>query len=140
MSLPSVTVVICAYNYERWVAEAIDSALEQEYPAELLDVLVIDDGSTDGTPEVLERYGSRIRVVLQPNAGLGAARNTGARAARGQFLMFVDSDDTVELDAVQTYVRSLQRTGSDFAVASYQRLSSAGTWPGERPQHSAWMR
>lgn len=89
--LPLVSVVMPAWNAERWVARAVDSALAQDH--EPKEVIVVDDGSTDGTPGVLARYGRRIRVVRQPNRGLPAARNAGLHAARGELVAFLDADD-----------------------------------------------
>ena len=86
-----VTVVIPAYNCEPWVAEAIDSALAQDHAN--VEVVVVNDGSTDGTLSVLRRYGDRIRLVDQKNAGPPAARNAGLAAARGQYIAFLDADD-----------------------------------------------
>jgi CDP-glycerol glycerophosphotransferase len=128
-SVPLVSLVVPVYGVERYLPACLDSLIEQTHSR--LQIILIDDGSPDRSIDIMEAYAqrdSRIEIIRQANAGLGAARNTGARAARGEFLMFVDSDDTLELDAVETYVRSLRRTGSDFAVASYQRVSSAGTW------------
>ncbi len=89
--LPLVSVVIPTYNYGRYVGEAVDSALAQTYPS--VEVIVIDDGSTDDTRDRLVRYGDRIRYVYQVNAGLSAARNTGIREAMGRYIAFLDSDD-----------------------------------------------
>lgn len=87
----NVSVVIPTYNYARFLGEAIDSALAQTRPA--LEVIVVDDGSTDATSEVLAAYGDRIRVLRQQNQGVAAARNAGIAAARGEYLAFLDSDD-----------------------------------------------
>jgi glycosyltransferase involved in cell wall biosynthesis len=87
----TISVIIPAWNRAREVCRAIDSALAQTLPP--LEVIVVDDGSTDETPEVLARYGDRIRVLRQDNQGVAAARNAGIAAARGDLLAFLDSDD-----------------------------------------------
>src|SRR5437773_3781756 len=87
----TVSVVIPTYNYARYLPEAIDSALAQTHAP--LEVIVVDDGSTDDTPRVLAVYGDRIRVIRQANRGPGAARNTGIAAARGEYVGFLDADD-----------------------------------------------
>ena|SRR5579859_8189540 len=86
-----VSVIIPTYNRERFVAKAIESVLNQTFDD--LEVIVIDDGSTDGTRRILESYGERIRFICQENAGASAARNTGIEAAKGEWLAFLDSDD-----------------------------------------------
>jgi len=96
----SVSVIIPTYNYGRFIGEAVDSALAQTRAP--LEVLVVDDGSTDGTAEVLAAYGDRIRVLRQKNSGVAMARNAGIAAARGEYLAFLDSDDA-------WYPRKLER-------------------------------
>jgi len=88
---PLVSVIIPCYNQARLLSEAIDSALAQTYPN--LEVIVIDDGSTDDTAEVAARYGNRIRFVRQANAGLPAARNRGIAESRGSIIGLLDADD-----------------------------------------------
>lgn len=88
---PTVSVVIPAYNYARFLGEAIESALKQTLPP--LEVIVVDDGSTDNTAEVLARYGDRVRVLRQKNQGVSVAANHGAEMARGDLLAFLDADD-----------------------------------------------
>ncbi len=89
---PLVSIVMPAYNSASFIGEALDSCLAQTYsPCEMI---VVDDGSTDGTRDLLTaRYGDRIRYFFQPNAGAAAARNQGIRAARGEFVQFCDADD-----------------------------------------------
>ncbi|MBS0375273.1 MAG: glycosyltransferase [Proteobacteria bacterium] len=87
----TVSVVIPAYNAGRYVRAAVESVLAQDYPA--IEVIVVDDGSTDDTAEVLRQFGDRIRVIRQANAGVAAACNAGARAASGPWLALLDADD-----------------------------------------------
>jgi glycosyltransferase involved in cell wall biosynthesis len=91
MATPLVSVVIPAYNAETFLAEAIDSVLAQGH--DTLEVIVVDDGSTDGTAGVARGYGARVRLLQQSNAGIGSARNTGVDAATGDLLAFLDADD-----------------------------------------------
>lgn len=90
---PLVSVLITTYNYGRFVEEAIDSVLTQDFPREELEVIVVDDGSTDDTAERLKRYGSTIRYVCQANGGQAVALNTGFANARGEIVMLLDADD-----------------------------------------------
>ncbi|QDP96885.1 glycosyltransferase [Microlunatus elymi] len=127
---PLVSIVIPVYNVERYLRACLDSVLTQSYTD--LQVVVVDDGSPDSSVDIVREYAQRdrrVQLVRQANAGLGAARNTGARHARGVFLMFVDSDDVLPTHAIANYVRTLQKTGSDFAVAPYERMNDARTWP-----------
>jgi hypothetical protein len=89
--LPSVSVAMINYNYGRFLAEAIESVLHQEHPP--LDVVVVDDGSTDSSREVLQQYEGRITAILTPNRGKGAATNTAVDACRGDVVALIDSDD-----------------------------------------------
>lgn len=85
-----ISAVIPAYNAERFVADAIESILSQTVPVD--EIIVVDDGSTDKTAEVASRF-ERTRVIRQANAGQGAARNTGIKAASGEWIAFLDADD-----------------------------------------------
>jgi glycosyltransferase involved in cell wall biosynthesis len=95
-SEPRVTAVVAAYNEERFVADALESALGQDYPAGRVDVVVVDDGSTDATAAIAERYAAasgRVRVVRQPNGGNVAATNAALALAGGDVVAILDSDD-----------------------------------------------
>jgi len=85
------SVVIPTYNRARYLPDAINSALQQD--CDSLQILIIDDGSTDDTEQVLARFGDRITYVKQPNQGAATARNHGLRLARGRYISFLDSDD-----------------------------------------------
>jgi CDP-glycerol glycerophosphotransferase (TagB/SpsB family) len=121
---PTVSVVVPVYNVEPYLAECLDSLLGQTLAS--LEVIAVDDGSTDGSATILrdyERRDRRVRVLTQANAGQGAARNAGVAVARGEFLMFVDSDDTVPRDALEVLVATLRRTGSDFCLGAARRFT-----------------
>ncbi len=88
---PLISCIVPVYNGERFLAEALDSILAQSWQP--LEVIVVDDGSTDDTGEVLARYRPAVTVIRQPNAGPASARNRGASAAQGALLAFLDADD-----------------------------------------------
>jgi glycosyltransferase involved in cell wall biosynthesis len=88
------TIVIATHDHARWLREAVDSALAQTRPG--VEVVVVDDGSTDETPAILRDYGSRIVARQQPQRGLPAARNVGLALATGEYVGFLDADDVLE--------------------------------------------
>ncbi len=91
MTEPTVSVVIPAFNAAAFVAQAVDSVLAQTWPQ--CEILVINDGSTDNTLDVLMAYGDAIRVISKPNGGLSSARNRGIEEASGRYVAFLDADD-----------------------------------------------
>ncbi|MBE7497013.1 MAG: glycosyltransferase [Verrucomicrobiaceae bacterium] len=113
-----ITIIIPTYNYARFLPDAIESALAQSVPDGEVEVLVVDDGSTDNTQEVIARYGTRLRCVCQANAGLSAARNTGMREARHDWVIFLDSDDMLAAGAAAALWQARQTGGKDWAVVA----------------------
>lgn len=87
----TISVVIPAYNAEKYVSRAIDSVLKQTHPAD--EIIVVDDGSTDNTADIVQGYGEKVRYIRQENAGAGAARNRGIEESTCQWIAFLDSDD-----------------------------------------------
>jgi hypothetical protein len=106
---PRVTVVIAAFNEERFVADAIESALAQDYPADLVEAIVVDDGSTDATAAIAARYEAtgRVRVVRRANGGNVAATNTGFALAGGDVVALLDADDMWPADHLRRSVEVL---------------------------------
>jgi len=115
-SPPGVSVVIPAYNYARFVSAAIESVLAQSYPA--VEVIVVDDGSTDNTREVVAAYLPRVRYLHQANAGLPAARNAGIRAASHPFVAFLDADDKWMPDMLAKNMAAFGGLSDDFALVA----------------------
>ena len=108
---PRVSVVIPTYNRAAKVQNAIDSVLAQTFSD--LEVIVVDDGSSDGTGEILaETYGDRIRYYAQENQGASAARNKGIAEARGEWIAFLDSDDRWKKEKLEWQFKALERNGS----------------------------
>ena len=114
---PRLTVVVPSYNVEDWVDRCLESLEAQDFPD--FEVVCVNDGSTDGTRDRLARWearDARVRVVDQQNAGLSAARNAGIRAARGDYVCFLDADDRLVPRACGRIVAELDRTAADVLV------------------------
>lgn len=93
MANPLVTVLVDTYNHERFIEEAIVSVLEQDFPHRDMEILVVDDGSTDGTPEILRKFEPDVRILRKANGGQASAFNAGIPQARGEIVAFLDGDD-----------------------------------------------
>jgi CDP-glycerol glycerophosphotransferase len=122
---PLVTVIVPVYQAEPYLDECLVSLRAQKH--ERLQIVVVDDGSTDGSRTIYERHAAvdgRIEVVRQANAGLGAARNAGIARARGDYLTFLDADDTLPPRAYRVMVEALEESGSDFATGAAHRVTS----------------
>lgn len=101
-----VSVIIPAYNGDRYISEAIDSVLAQTYSE--YEIIVVDDGSTDRTPEIVRQYGDRVNYLSQTNQGVAASRNLGLAAARGKYIAFLDQDDLFLAHKLSTQVALLE--------------------------------
>lgn len=125
--VPKVSVVIPCYNQGRYLRDAVDSVLSQSHGH--VEVVVVNDGSTDDTADVAASYGERIRVVSQPNAGLAAARNAGIRVAQGAYVMVLDADDTLDADCVEHRLQPFLDNEKVGIVAGGFRLVDADLVP-----------
>lgn len=103
---PLVTVLICNYNYGQFLAQAIDSVLDQTW--QNIEVIVVDDGSTDDSRQVLERYKGCIRTILKENGGQASAFNVGVAESRGSLICFLDSDDVCYPNRVSCVVKKYE--------------------------------
>ena len=125
---PLATVVIVNFNYGEFLAAAIDSALGQTYRP--LEVIVVDDGSTDESRKIIATYGARIKAIFQENYGQGAAYNSGWAAATGEVVLFLDSDDVLKRTAIARVVQEFE--GNDAVKVQFyleqvdRRLLSTG--------------
>jgi GT2 family glycosyltransferase len=120
-----VSVIIPTYNGERYIKQAVDSVLGQTYGD--FEIIVVDDGSTDNTAERLRLYGDRITYLYQENRKLPAARNTGIRAARGEYLAFLDSDDLFLPHKLAAQARYLdERPDVGLVASGHQYVDEAG--------------
>ena len=116
-----VSVVIPCYNHGRYLGKAIASVLGQSYGP--VEVIVVDDGSSDNTREVAQSFGDRVRYVYKQNGGLSAARNTGIEHARGEYLVFLDADDWLYPAALETNLHHLQQNPcAAFVSGSHIRV------------------
>jgi len=118
-ALPLVSVIIPAYNSARYIAECLESALQQDYPAR--EIIVVDDGSTDDTATVLSRYADKVRLLTQANQGSAAARNFGIREARGKYIAFLDADDVWWRHKLRYQVEALESGGHKMAYSRFIR-------------------
>ena len=131
-SAPTVSVIIPTYNRAQMAVEAVESVLAQTYRP--IEVIVVDDGSTDDTAQRLAAFGDRIRYMRQPNRGVGAARNHGLRLATGAYLAFLDSDDLWLPEKLERQVAVLEREPRlGFVYGVMQVVDESGRIVGQKP-------
>ena len=126
-----LSIIIPCYNADRTLRETIESALAQDV---LKEIIVVDDGSTDGSADIIRSYGEKIRALFGPNKGAGAARNAGTSCARGDFLQYLDSDDLLTPGTLRDRLDALESSGADVAHTDWQKLieqSDGSFQPGE---------
>lgn len=127
---PLVSVIIPNYNYAQYLREAIESVLSQTYPN--IEIIVVDDGSTDGSREIIENYGDRITAIFQKNQGVSAARNNGVVGSNGEFAAFLDADDVWLPEKLEKQVgRFFDNEKIGFVHCSMTLISPDGEIVGE---------
>ncbi len=125
--MDKVTVVIPIYNVERFLKEAIDSAINQTYKN--IEIILVDDGSTDNSGNICDEYvklDNRIKVIHKENGGLSTARNAALEVYTGKYIMFLDSDDFLELDAVEKMYNKIEEKNADYVIGNYINATEEG--------------
>jgi glycosyltransferase involved in cell wall biosynthesis len=124
-----VSVIITSFNYDRYIERAIRSCLNQSLARSEYEIIVVDDASTDNTGSVLMNYADEVRVItMKKNAGLSAARNAGIKAAKGQFIVFLDADDYVQQDILfiqKTFL--IENNNLDAVSVDYYLVDERGS-------------
>ncbi|VMD49774.1 glycosyl transferase family protein [Streptococcus pneumoniae] len=121
-----ITVIVPVYNVENYLRKCLDSIITQTYKN--IEIVVVNDGSTDASGEICKEFAEidhRITYIEQENAGLSAARNTGLENMSGDYVTFVDSDDWIELDYVETLYKKITEYQADIAVGNYYSFNES---------------
>ena len=122
-----VSVVLPIYNVENYLEKCVQSVRNQTYKN--LEIILVDDGATDGCGQICDRLATedeRIKVVHKENGGLASARNAGYQVATGEYIMYFDSDDTVESDIIEKCVNAINTEKSDVVIFGYNKTSEDG--------------
>ena len=120
---PLVSIVIPVYNVENFVKDTLSSVCNQTYKN--IEIICVDDGSTDNSLSVLNFYSEkdkRIKVLSQSNSGVSAARNNGIRAAEGEYICFLDSDDFMHPQNVELQVKAITDSGADIVYCRFKNV------------------
>lgn len=124
---PEISIIVPVYQVEKYLNECIDSILAQTFTD--FELILVDDGSPDNCPALCDaaaKRDSRVRVIHKQNGGVSTARNAGLDAAQGNWIAFVDSDDTVEPEYLEKMHKAVLETGADFAICSSQCIDETG--------------
>ena len=116
METYKVSVIVAAYNIEKYIARCLDSILNQTYKN--LEIIVVNDGSSDNTGEIIDKYSEkdiRIKVIHKENSGVSSARNKGLDMSTGDYIGFVDGDDTLETDMYELLVSNAIKNNADIS-------------------------
>lgn len=109
MKLPLVSIIIDTYNYGCFIEKAIESVLKQNFPKDEIEIIIVDDGSTDDTKERVKKYLNYVKYIYQENKGQAAAFNTGISVSKGEIICFLDSDDWWEDKKIKIVVESFNK-------------------------------
>lgn len=130
MTDEKISIIVPVYNTSKYIKDCINSMTSQTY--DNLEIVIVNDGSTDNSAEIISQFASkdsRIKVVYQENQGLSGARNTGIDASSGNYIMFLDSDDWIDLKTCETALKEIKASNSDVLLWSYVREYSSASKP-----------
>lgn len=116
---PKISIVVPVYKVEKYLNRCVHSLINQTYPN--VEVILVDDGSPDSCPEMCDTYAGKylnIKVIHKPNGGLSDARNAGLQEATGEYILFVDSDDYIELDTCEKFIIAIGNSQPDIVVGN----------------------
>lgn len=122
-----VTVIVPVYNVEKYIKECVDSIINQTYKN--IEIILVDDGSKDKSGSICNDYkvlDSRIKVIHKENEGLGYARNSGLKIAKGKYVTFIDSDDKVEVELIENLLNGIHKSNCDTCIGGFKRISDDG--------------
>ncbi len=122
-----ISVIVPVYNVENYLARCVESILNQSFKN--FELILVNDGSTDDSLSICQKYrgiDKRVKLVTQDNKGLSAARNTGLKYARGNYICFVDSDDFVERDYLNKLLNNIEQYNSDISICEYYLTDDKG--------------
>ncbi|HEU0126158.1 MAG TPA: glycosyltransferase [Flavobacterium sp.] len=117
-----VSVIIPAYNCQDFIQSTINSVINQTYPQELIEVIIVNDGSTDNTTTILNSYKDSFKIIHTENKGVSHARNTGLANATGDFIQYLDADDLLESKKIEIQVQALLANKADVAYGNWERF------------------
>lgn len=120
-----ISIVIPSYNQAEYLPDAIESALKQKNPYLNVEVIVVDDGSTDNSLAIAQSYLDRIKIVSQVNKGLSSARNTGIMNAKGDYILFLDADDILMQGAVLKIQQTIKESNADIISPSFKTFGTS---------------
>jgi len=129
-----ISIIIPVYNSEKYIAETIKSVYEQTYPN--YEIIIINDGSTDNTPAIISGFSERCKIIDQINLGRSTARNNGLAIASGEYILFLDSDDLLEKDALENLISPLRQKKYSLVYGKYSFINQNSIKVNDKVHHS----
>ena len=122
---PKISIIIPVYNAEKYVAKCFDSILNNNYKN--IEIIPVNDGSKDNSQVIIDEYKNKypnlFKPIIEENQGIGMARNNGLKHATGEYIMFVDNDDFIDNNYIQTHVNAIKEKNYDVVISGYKRVS-----------------